>query len=326
MISVIVPCYNGEKWIGRCLRSLLEQTYTDLEILVINDGSTDNTVQAVQTISDPRIRLIDQTNAGVSAARNRGIDEARGELITFVDGDDYVESTYLQTLLSMYRQGCLPVVGFGKNGSLQSVLYDQIGGRYEIGATMPEDYLRGKLGQTIGFSGCNKLFSKQILTAQNIHFDTRLKLGEDMVFVFRYLCHCQSVAVSEKVQYHYCDNDTSAIRSAKDKSAEYEATVVALCEMEENGYTIGEGALCSWCLEVMTYILLNPYAGQMKFPDFRDYLKKMKHFRLVQMATRTKADGNRRRKLLRWALKRKSSMWSFVMVKLQYRRRRGDKR
>lgn len=325
MITVIVPCYNGEKWIGRCLHSLLAQTYTDIEILVINDGSTDRTAQVVQSVCDPRIRLINQANAGVSAARNRGIEEAKGEMIAFVDGDDYVESTYLQTLFSMCGEECLPVVSFGKNESLEAVLHDQIGGKYEVISTMPEDYFSGKLGQTIGFSSCNKLFSKQLLMVQNIRFDTRLKLGEDMIFVFRYLCHCKVVAFSEGVQYHYCDNDTSAIRAAKDKSAAYETTAMALCDLRENGYAIGEAALCSWSLEVMTYILLNPYAAQMKFPAFRDYVKKIKSYQLVQMATRKQAEGNRRRKLLGWALRRKSVLWLFVMVKTQYRRRRGDK-
>ena len=118
MISIIIPIYNGERVIERCLSSLLKQTYTDFEVLVIDDGSTDATVQKVLSFADSRVRLICKKNAGVSTARNLGIENALGEYIVFVDGDDYVESSYLQALFSLYEEGALAVVGFVKNDSL----------------------------------------------------------------------------------------------------------------------------------------------------------------------------------------------------------------
>ena len=96
-ISVVIPLYNKEKSVASTLRTVLNQTFTDYEIVIVNDGSTDNSVAEVEKIYDARIRLINQQNAGVSAARNRGIEEANGELIAFLDADDEWKPEYLAT-------------------------------------------------------------------------------------------------------------------------------------------------------------------------------------------------------------------------------------
>ena len=98
MISVVIPLYNKEKQIAGTLQSVLHQTFQDFEVVVVNDGSTDGSVREVQHIHDPRIRLISQANAGVSAARNRGIEEARGTHIAFLDADDTWDKHYLATI------------------------------------------------------------------------------------------------------------------------------------------------------------------------------------------------------------------------------------
>ena len=97
MISVVIPLYNKEKSIASTLQTVLNQTFTDYEIVIVNDGSTDNSVIEVEKVQDDRIRLIHQQNAGVSAARNRGIEEAKGELIAFLDADDEWKPEYLAT-------------------------------------------------------------------------------------------------------------------------------------------------------------------------------------------------------------------------------------
>lgn len=105
--SIVIPLYNKENQISATLNSVLAQTFQDYEIIVVNDGSTDGSVAAVETFDDPRIRLIHQNNAGVSAARNKGIEEAEGEYIALLDGDDEWKPEYLETisdLISRYPE------------------------------------------------------------------------------------------------------------------------------------------------------------------------------------------------------------------------------
>lgn len=104
MISVVIPLYNKEKQIGNTLRTVLNQTFQDFEIVVVNDGSTDNSAAEVERFHDQRIRLVHQANAGVSAARNRGVEESKYELIAFLDADDEWKPSYLETQYSLYKK------------------------------------------------------------------------------------------------------------------------------------------------------------------------------------------------------------------------------
>lgn len=107
LISVIVPVYNREKYIEKCIRSITEQSYRNLEIIIVNDGSTDGSLEIINSFadSDSRIRVIDKPNGGVSSARNAGLKEAKGEFIGFVDGDDYIEDDMYLTLINAVNEG-----------------------------------------------------------------------------------------------------------------------------------------------------------------------------------------------------------------------------
>lgn len=104
MISVVIPLYNKERQIGKTLRSVLDQTYQDFEIVLVNDGSTDSSVSEVEKFQDARIRLINQKNAGVSVARNRGIQESKGDYIALLDGDDEWKPDYLETQMELTQK------------------------------------------------------------------------------------------------------------------------------------------------------------------------------------------------------------------------------
>lgn len=114
-ISVIVPVYNCAPYVERCIHSIMAQTHTDLEIICVDDGSTDGSSQLLDklTMEDPRIHVIHQSNAGVSAARNAGIDIATGDLITFVDSDDAIEPDMYEILLPYFSDESVDIVHCG---------------------------------------------------------------------------------------------------------------------------------------------------------------------------------------------------------------------
>ena len=100
LISVIIPVYNCEKYIKRCLESVIKQSYANFEVIVINDGSIDNSLEVIKEVSqeDKRIRIVSQENKGVSYSRRHGVEIANGDYITFIDADDYIESRFLETM------------------------------------------------------------------------------------------------------------------------------------------------------------------------------------------------------------------------------------
>ena len=104
MISVVIPLYNKEKSIAHTLKCVLNQTYRDFEVVVVDDGSKDNSAAVVEQFEDKRIRLVRQKNGGVSAARNRGIAEARGEYVAFLDADDVWKQNHLESITNLIHQ------------------------------------------------------------------------------------------------------------------------------------------------------------------------------------------------------------------------------
>lgn len=116
LISIIIPIYNTDKYINRCLQSVIAQTYKKIEIILIDDGSTDKSFEICKKYSnqDSRIRLIHQNNRGSSATRNRGIKEATGKMITFIDSDDWINEKYIETLYynMIYNKAQLSVCGY----------------------------------------------------------------------------------------------------------------------------------------------------------------------------------------------------------------------
>lgn len=126
MFSVVIPLYNKQNSILQTLPSVLCQTFADFEVLVVNDGSTDNSRKAVETFSDKRIRIIDKPNGGVSSARNRGIAEARFEYVAFIDGDDLWNKDFLQTIAGLivdYPEAEAYGTGYSCNSSMDTVMF-----------------------------------------------------------------------------------------------------------------------------------------------------------------------------------------------------------
>lgn len=218
-VSIIVPIYNGASVLKRCIDSILRQSYTEWELLLLNDGSKDESLQICTTYAqmDNRVRVIDKTNEGVSATRNRGIAEALGEYVQFIDCDDYVAEDYLQHMVSvMEREDAdLVIAGYTrhksgnitKNFPKEAVLH----GKQQFAEVFFELYNRWFLN-----TPWNKLYKKEYIVSD---FPLELSLGEDLLFNLDYIRKCETIVVVGEVGYQYCieNQDSLAIQYREDR-------------------------------------------------------------------------------------------------------------
>lgn len=198
LISVIVPVYNAEKELRRCLDSLLRQTYTGYEVLLINDGSTDRSGAICDAYAEThkQFKVYHVKNGGVSAARNTGMEKAGGHYIAFVDADDYVEDTYLSLLLPSGNED-VAVCGVKVLAPNGAVSIEQIPVTDGDGAQ--QAVINHHLVRTVW----GKLFKRSVIECAGIKFDVSLRVGEDTCFVLEFLHAATSVSIQKNVGYVY---------------------------------------------------------------------------------------------------------------------------
>lgn len=215
LISIVIPAYNIEKYIRGCLDSIINQTYSNLEIIIVNDGSKDNTKEIIDeyALKDNRIKVIHKENGGVSSARLRGIQEANGDWIGFVDGDDYIEPNMYQIL---YENAINYNADISHCG-YQMVFPNRIDKYYGTGKLIEQDHLMGLNdlleGIMIEPGLVNKLYKKNILKNINEKLDLSIKINEDLLMNY-YLFNEANHSVFEDVcLYHYQVRANSAALS-----------------------------------------------------------------------------------------------------------------
>ncbi len=209
LISVIVPIYNAEKYLNRCIDSILVQTYTNFELLLINDGSKDKSGEIIDKYAekDNRIKVFHKENGGVSSARNKGMKNAFGEYITFIDADDYIISTFLEDFaiennIDLHAQGVALVYN---NRDLNHYY------KYDISkiCNIKQFYIESVDNNMIS-GPCSKLYKKHIIELNNITFDESISFGEDSLFIIDYISHCKIAKESNRCGYIYThENDIS---------------------------------------------------------------------------------------------------------------------
>ena len=222
IISVIIPCYNVEEHIERVVASILIQTFEDFELLIINDGSTDNTANILLRIKelDPRIRVVNKVNQGVSMARNTGLDLATGKYVVFVDGDDWVDAKFLENYIMLLQndRDALIYQGF------ISVFSDK-----QIEEKFPNViFEKDKLADALVIleqkrclgGACNKIFSRDIIQQNNIRFDKRFSYGEDKIFTLEYLNYVNTIIFSDQCGYYYNRTTESSLSRKHHKASE----------------------------------------------------------------------------------------------------------
>ena len=219
-ISVIVPVYKAEKYLHRCVDSILAQTFTDFELILVNDCSPDNCGAIFDEYAkkDNRVRVIHKENGGVSSARNLGLDNAQGEWITFVDADDYIENGFLDIPDSVQED--LLIQNY-------KVLGDE---SYDIGeftestisTVQIQNFINTNIEKQFLKTPWAKFFKRDIIQKNEIRFPYGVKIGEDTLFVLDYLYYTKSVnfLASANYLYYYDKNCIDRYRLSAEKAIE----------------------------------------------------------------------------------------------------------
>lgn len=206
-VSVIVPVYGVGRYIEKCIQSVIGQSFRDWELILVDDGSPDNSGEICDRYAEKhdRIKTIHTENKGVSHARNTGLRAATGKSIVFIDGDDWVEATYLKSMVSHVGDGRTIVYGNVVNdysdGKESAVVFD-----YKDGETISLDHeveklMRYRIPEN-GFP-IAKLFDRDVISQNGLRFDESLSYHEDHLFVLNYLKYVDKVVLSSCADYHY---------------------------------------------------------------------------------------------------------------------------
>lgn len=211
-ISVIVPVYNAEKYLERCIESVLRQTYKDFELILVNDGSKDSSLVICREYerADERIKVIDKPNGGVSSARNAGIDNARGKMLTFIDSDDYLSDNFLELF------GDFESIDICSQGAV--IEYqdrpDKID-RHTVGGKCSKTQFLEEMYKTLFTTPWAKLYSAKIIKDNNLRFDENFSYAEDRLFNAAFFNKCETYRLSKGIGYHYTHDNPSALTKKK---------------------------------------------------------------------------------------------------------------
>lgn len=271
MISIIVPVYKVENYLHRCIDSILSQSFTDFELILVDDGSPDNCGKICDEYAqkDNRVRVFHKSNGGVSSARNLGLDNAKGEWIAFIDSDDFVENGYLEELLSYETNTSADIITSIKilDSTNNSVTLQ----RKEFGLLF-SIYKFEKFCPPWG-----KLLRKDIISNNNLKFNTRVHLGEDAMFVLSYLLNADKITLISSNKYNYekgrPNSLTKKINSYESELAgkeEFDRIVTQLInELNLDNLSIKE-------LEVSQRLYIErTLASIMRLPNQKDRLNKL---------------------------------------------------
>lgn len=215
LVSIIIPCYNSEKFIYKTLETVANQTYKNIEVIIVDDGSKDNTVDISKNILENkkvRYKIICQSNSGVSVARNNGIKNSNGEFIFFLDSDDFIDELCIETVVKKLVKDDLDIIWFGYN------YIDEYGNytmKYEENYNYSivesgKDALIKQLNHNISICNINIVYKRDIILKNNIKFYEKCYYGEDQEFILKSIFHANKVGCIDKVMAYYFQRSNSA--------------------------------------------------------------------------------------------------------------------
>ncbi|MDS7719136.1 glycosyltransferase [Pantoea ananatis] len=217
LVSFIVPVYNGAEFIARCVESILKQPQAErCELILVNDGSSDNSLELLNEYQNyPGVLIIDKPNGGVSSARNRGLDAAKGTFISFVDVDDFLPPRVLDTWLMLMKDDVMLAVGESRTFSHDGEPLSEVTENDTQRCMSADKAISELLYHTPRHGLCDKFFRRDIVQQQQLRFREDIFNFEDLLFVISYLSAARhgQVVFSRRVVYHYVESRNSATRS-----------------------------------------------------------------------------------------------------------------
>lgn len=235
-ISVIIPVYNTEKFLERCLNSVLNQTLRDIEIIVVNDGSRDNSLEIIKKFkeNDNRIVLLDEQNGGSSFARNKGLEVSKGKYFYFIDSDDYLEENIMfEELYNKCEKDNLDIVVFD--------YYNDFGNRKEYIKNIEisdnilinkEEYIKDLINGKWGISIWGKLIKKELFKDKKIIFPENIFMGEDLLTSLKLVFFSKKIEKLNKAFYNYVQHENQGTKITKKEKA-YEDLFYLYMEIEK---------------------------------------------------------------------------------------------
>ena len=282
-VSIIVPIYNSEKYLSRCVDSIVSQTFDNFECILIDDGSTDSSSSICERYnkSDDRIVVIHQENAGLSVTRNRGMEIARAKYVCHVDSDDYIQKNMCEILIDAMHRSDTDVVccGYAENNKVRSLCEEdfifQNSNIIEI-----VHYL--ELRHAFGIAW-NKLYKKSILDNYSIRFPSAIsKFGEDMIFNLQYFCHINTAYVSSNYLYHYRHDNKSSLAKENVTLAEcefrFENVSKLFIQIDNNAKSLFYAELLAKDFKYTLAMLLRLYSENMGTKERQAITNKLKNF------------------------------------------------
>ena len=244
-ISIIVPIYNAEAYLAMCIDSIIGQTLTNLEIILVDDGSQDASLSICKAYEakDARIRVVTQSNSGVSAARNKGMSLATGEYLGFVDPDDWIEPEMFEQMYNRIREEAYPICmsNYYKDDKRSSIL-KRLKIKPTTQALNKEEVIEHIIANMVGSEGFFRsyhyimgcvwrcLYKRSFIEAHHITFNTEVKVMEDLVFNIQALLKSEGLTLTKGAWYHYIQNPKSVLHTYNVTMWENHNTVHSLLE------------------------------------------------------------------------------------------------
>ena len=292
LISVILPVYNCEKWVERCIKSILNQTYKNIELIIINDGSTDNTLEVCKKYENNQVTIINKENTGVSKTRNVGLEKAQGEYVFFIDADDYIQEECIENMYEKAKEYDTDIVKcdymqFDDNGKIEKEALFKEEFLYDMKDELQKSTLLNEMIDTYKF---NNVWGQLILAkkAKKIKFDENLAMGEDFLYNYELFNICNKILVVPDQYYCYYlnKNGMNFNESISKIQRKIEDTVYFYKEILDNNNGISEKLILKNAIkEIVLHIVMISTNNEISKQQKKKYLKNIledDRFRKIQ--------------------------------------------